>query len=228
MKILQRYAIAGAVLLLMVPAASADWTENFDSYTAGSGLIGQGGWDGWEGDIAFDAYVTDIFSYSTPNSAGIIPTSDVVQMFDENTGEFEMTAWCYIPSGSTGDQYFIMLNQYDPDSISNANWSVQVQFASDAGNVIDTYSTSTTPIINDTWVELKVEIYLDQNTYNLFYNDVFLASNDWQDGTGSNAIAAIDLFSDGGSNIFWDDLELVQTAVALEQTTWGHIKAIME
>lgn len=215
---------ACAALLVLAPAASADWSENFDSYALGSGIIGQGGWDGWQGDPSLDAYVTDAQAYSAPHAIAIIETSDVVQTFSDSTGEYEMTAWCWVPSGSIGQQYFIMLNQYWPDT---NNWSVQLEFDSDAGNVVDYYSSSSTPIINDQWVEVRVEIYLDLNSYDIYYNDNFLASNNWQSG-GSNRIAALDLFSDGGSPIYWDDLELVQTEIALEHTTWGAIKTIMQ
>lgn len=229
MKNLSRFITAIAVLLLFVPAASADWSDNFDSYSVGDGLHGMGGWAGWENDPAYDAYVTDVQAYSSPNAVAITPTSDIVQEFDGYvTGEYEMTAWCYVPGGATGQQYFIMLNKYDPDSVASAAWSVQLQLDSDAGEAIDYYSGSTLPLVNDTWVEVKVEIYLDLNTYSLYYDGDFMASNDWYGTGGSAAIAALDLFSDGGSNIYWDDCELVQTAIGLEPTTWGSIKTIME
>lgn len=214
---------ACAALLVLAPVAGADWSDNFDSYDLGSGLHGQGGWEGWEGDPAYDAYVTDTYPYSTPHSAAIIETSDIVQPFDGAAGgEWIMTAWCYVPTGSTGLQYFIMLNQYTPDP---NNWSVQLEFDSDAGMVADYYSGSSTDIINDQWVEVRVEIYLDLNSYDIYYNDGFLGSNDWQTG-GSAQIAALDLFSNGGTTIFWDDLELVQTEISLQHSTWGAIKSI--
>ncbi len=221
---LHRFFIVCASLLLIVPAATANWSDNFDSYALNSSIDGQGGWAGWEGAAGCDAYVRDTQAYSTPHSLASIPTTDIVHTFDENTGEWEMTGWCYIPTCSTGEQYFIMLNQYYPDA---SKWSVQVRFNSDTGEVVETYSSSSTSIINDQWVEVKVEIYLDMNTYDIYYNDSFLASHSWQTG-GVNEIAALDIFSDGGSTIFWDDLVLIQTAVAFEHSTWGNIKTIMQ
>lgn len=212
-----------AALLLLAPMAAADWSDDFDSYALGSGLHGQGGWEGWQGDPAYDAFVTDVEAYSSPHSAAITPTSDIVQPFADSLGEWVMEAWCYIPSASTGSQYFIMLNQYYPDT---NNWSVQLQFDSDAGQVIDYYSSATTSIVNDQWVQVEVDIHLDNNMYDLYYNGAFLASWNWQSG-GSDKIAALDLFSDGGTTIFWDDCELMQ-AGALQQSTWGGIKAIMQ
>jgi len=213
-----------AALLLIVPAASADWSENFDSYALGSGLIGQGGWDGWEGAAAADAFVTDVQALSAPHALAAIPTTDIVQEFNETSGDWIMTGYCYVPSGSTGKQYFIMLNIY---GVGVHNWSVQLEYDSDGGIVTDYYSSAVTSLINDTWVQVRAEIHLDINVYDLYYNDVFLASNAWQDGSGANEIAALDIFSDGGSTIYWDDLTLVEEA-ALQHTTWGHIKTLMQ
>jgi len=215
-----RFLTVCAVLLLIVPVAIADWSDNFDSYVLGSSLNGQGGWANWEGIPGCDAYIANTQSISTPHSVEILPTTDIVQGFAETTGEWEMIAWCYVPAGSTGDQYFIMLNSYWP----NANyWSVQLQFEGASGNLIDYYSSASTPILYDQWVEVKLKIYLELNAYDIYYNSTFLASNAWQSG-GVNEIAALDLFSDGGSTIFWDDCSLISQS-ALEQTTWGQIKA---
>ncbi len=212
-----------AALLLIVPAASADWADNFDSYALGSGLHGQGGWEGWEGDPAWDAIVTDVQAYTAPHSLACIPTTDIVQGFAETSGEWIMTGYMYIPTGSTGEQYFIMLNSYWPNT---NDWSIQVLFDSDAGTVTDTMASAITTIIYDTWVQVRVEINLDVNVYDFFYNEVFLASFAWQT-TGVNEIAALDIFSNGGSTIYWDDFTLVSGG-ALQQTTWGHIKTLMQ
>lgn len=215
-----------AALLLIVPAASADWSDNFDSYALGSGLHGQGGWEGWEGDPAWDAFVTDIQAYTAPHSLACIPTTDIVQEFAETSGEWTMTGYMYIPTGSTGEQYFIMLNTYD-GSTSTFDWSIEVQFDSDAGTVTDNMASAITTIIYDAWVQIRVEINLDVNVYDLYYNEVFLSSFAWQ-STGVNEIAALDIFSNGGSTIYWDDFTLVVNPGALEQTTWGHIKTLMQ
>ncbi len=211
-----------SALLLIVPAVNADWSDNFDSYINGSSLHGQGGWLGWEGDSTFTAYVTDAQALSAPHSVEIIPTSDIVHTFNESAGEWVMTASCYIPSASTGDQYFIMLNTYWPDP---NNWSVQILFDSDAGTVTETFSGTSTAMITDQWVELRLEIDLGTSLYDVYYNGVYLITWVWNDGSGQDVISALDLFSDGGSTIYWDDCSLVSVG-ALEQSTWGSIKTI--
>ncbi len=222
-----RFLTVCAALLVIVPAASADWSDNFDSYALGSGLIGQGGWSGWAGSAAAEAYVTDTQALSTPHSLECIPTTDIVQQFSETSGDWIMSAWCYIPTGSTGEQYFIMLNTYD--GVSVFDWSVQLLFDASSSLVTDYYSSAVTALIFDTWVEVRVEIHLDINVYDLFYNNAFLAANAWQT-TGVNEIAALDLFADPASTpttIYWDDCDLTEGG-ALQPTTWGSIKTIMQ
>ena len=210
------------MLVLFVPAASADWADDFDSYALGSGLHGQGGWAGWDNNPAFDAYTTDVQAYSTPHSAAILPTSDIMHSFSETAGQWTVTGWSYVPSGSTGSQYFILLNTYTHGG--PYEWSTQLFFNSATGMlVVENGGTGTTPILNDQWVEVNVEIDLTANTQEIYYNGILIDSLPWMT-TGVLEIAALDLFSDGGSTIYWDDLSLIDYT-ALQRSTWGEIKA---
>jgi len=120
------YGLLVAVLLL-VPAASADWTENFDSYAAGSGLIGQGGWEGWDNSPGANALVSALYSLSSPNSAEILPTSDLIHQFSGYTaGVWVFTTHLFIPTGFSGQCYFLLLNTYN--HMGPYNWSSQVMF----------------------------------------------------------------------------------------------------
>ena len=212
-------------LVLFAPVASADWEDNFDSYVLGSGLHGQGGWAGWDNDPAWDAYVTDIYAYSAPHSVEIIPTSDIVQEFSETSGKWVMEAWHYIPSGSTGEQFFILLNTYTPGG--PYAWSMDLMFDSDAGTVTVKEGTGVTSIINDQWVEVMVKINLDTDTQEIYYDGTLLDAIGWS-GTGVVEIAALDLFSNGGSTINWDDCHLWYDTSALQPATWGHIKTTLQ
>jgi len=212
------------VFMLVVASVSvADWSENFDSYAAGSGLIGQGGWEGWDGDSAPDAYVTTTQFISAPHGIDIEPTSDVVQEFNIAAGSWVLTAWNYIPTGSTGKQYFILLTMYDGGS---SDWALDLEFDSDASvlNVVE--GAASVPIVYDTWVEVKVEVNLGTNLQNIYYNGAFLETIDWST-SGILELDALDLFSDGGSSIYWDDIELVEAAGALAPSTWAGIKTSM-
>lgn len=203
-------------------SGKADWSDDFDSYALGSGLHGQGGWEGWDGDPTWDAYVTDLYSQSAPHSVDITPTSDIVQLFTETSGQWVMTAYHYIPSGSTGEQYFILLNTYP----GVFNWSLQVLFDSSSGMVSTYEGSGVATIINDQWVEVRVEIDLDADMQDIYYNGTLLDSLPWAGTGGVPEIAALDLYSNGGSSIYWDDISLVGPPTPVEHTSWGAIKGL--
>lgn len=215
-----------AMTLLLVSVATADWPwlENFDSYSAGTGIIGQGNWEGWGGSSAPDAYISDAQALSAPHSLEAEPTSDVVQEFNITDGQWTITAWHYIPSGSTGKQFFILLTRYDG---SSSDWALQLKFNSDTGQLKVEEGTVTTAIIYDQWTEVKVEINLVTNMQTISYNGTELETIAW--GTGAFIeFDALDLFSDGGSSIYWDDISLVETEQALAPSTWAAIKTSLK
>ncbi len=220
-------AIAMVFTLAAVPA-QGQWSDNFDSYPKG-GLIGNGGWEGWDMNPAADGVVTNAQSRSAPNSFGSLTTTDVVQQFSGATsGMWTLSGWCLIPSGSTGTQYFILLNTYAPGGPNN--WSTQMVIDSDAGVVRDFDNPGpTVPIVNDQWVEVRAEIDLDADIQVVYYNNTELMNKSWSDGAsggGATEIHTLDLFSDGGSPIFWDDLQLVSAgATPVQATTWGKVKS---
>ena len=106
--------IATLGLALAIPTiAGAQFSENFDSYTNGMSLHGVNGWKGWDNNPAATAYATNAQATSSPNSVDITPTSDLVHEFSGYTsGIWNFTAWQYVPSSATGQQYFILLNTY--------------------------------------------------------------------------------------------------------------------
>ena len=224
--------IVMALALVSLPAfvAAQPWADGFDAYANGSGLHNQGGWRGWDGNPAFDAFVTNAQALSIPHSVDITPTSDIVQQFaGANTGTWIMTGWCYIPSGSTGDQYFILLNTYNEGGPNN--WSTQILFDSDTGLVSDADNPfgTTFAIVNNQWVEVRVEIDLLANNQDIYYDGALLNSKSWTEGASGGGvlnIEALDLFSAGGSSIYWDDVSLFGGGpISVEQTSWGSIKS---
>ena len=75
------------------------WSEDFDSYAAGSSMHGQGGWKGWDNDPTWTAYVSDAQSQSPENSVDIKADADLVHEYDGYTsGYYIYTAYQYIPS----------------------------------------------------------------------------------------------------------------------------------
>jgi len=218
-----------AALLLAPAVAVAEWSDNFDSYQLGP-LHGQGGWEGWNGSPEATAYVSDAYSLSSPNSVEIQPTSDCVQQFDDvNAGQWVFTGWVYVPTGATGEQYWILLNAYP--TVGNYSWSLQVLFNMTQNVVVDyNDTTASRPLIRDQWVELRVEIDFAADLQIVYYNGDQFIMKGWTSGVepgGALDLAALDLYSNGASAIYWDDLWLRPDVppVPVEDTSWGRIKA---
>jgi len=211
---MKRLAALAAVVAVagLSSFAGANWWEDFDSYAAGSGLHGQGGWKGWGDDPTWDAFVTDEMSHSAPNSLDVMVDSDIVHEFEGYTsGLWTFSAWQYIPTGFEGSSYFILLNSYTDDG-SNNNWSAQVRFDSSIGMVESEFEGEQLPLIFDEWVELKVEIDLDMDMQTFYYGGDMLYMKSWTEGVsggGALNIAALDLFANGATSIYYDDLSRI-------------------
>jgi subtilisin-like proprotein convertase family protein len=194
----------------------ADWSDNFDSYAIGSQLHGQGGWKGWQNDPTAGALTSGDQSRSAPNSAAILGASDLVHEYGETDGQWVYTAWQYVPQNFTGQSYFIMLNSYD-DAGSNLNWSTQVMFDGAANLVTNDGGVSggSAALVKGQWVEIRLEIDLDADTGAFYYNGSQLYSGTWSgqvSGGGATTIAAVDLFANSASVVYYDDMSLVNTS----------------
>ncbi len=225
--------IANFVLMLLAlslfaTTASANWSDDFDTYGTGSGLIGQGGWEGWGGG-ATDAIVSGDYSLSAPNSVSILPTSDVIQQFSIYTsGIVTISAWLYIPSGSTGEQYFILLDAYDHGGTTN-HWALQLNFA--GGLLESQFDNVFATTVTDQWAELLVTIDLDSDDMEVSYNGAVFLNKAWtsgvnNDGTGVLNIACLDLFSNGGTTVYWDDITLVWQTTGVEESSFSKVKSL--
>jgi hypothetical protein len=187
--------------------ASANvFTEDFESYAAGSALHGKGGWKGWDNSPGAGAPVSNAHAYSGSNSVEIGGSSDLVHEFDITGGMWEFTVMQYIPSGTTGNNYFILLNSYDDGA--NQDWSVQLPINLATGVMTSAYdSTVAVNILYDQWVELKCVIDLDNNIVDEYYNGELFSTHQWDDNV-HGTIGAIDLYSEGASSIYYDDIAI--------------------
>lgn len=196
-------------------AMLADWSDNFDSYVTGSQLHGQGGWKGWYNDPVGGALTSDVQAASAPNSAAILGASDLVHEYSGvNSGQWTYTAWQYIPTDFTGQSYFILLNSYD-DAGSSLNWSAQVKFDGAANTVTNDGGVSggSLALVKDQWVELRLELDFGADTGAFYYNNQLLYTGTWSgqvSGGGAVNLAAVDLFANNASVIYYDDMSLVQ------------------
>jgi hypothetical protein len=219
----------GLMATALATPATADWNDDFEAYEVGSSMHGQGGWKGWGNDPTYTAYVTDLYSHSPTKSVDIQGLSDLVHEYSGYTsGKWIYTAWQYVPTDFTGLSYFILLNTYS-DPGTNNNWSTQISFGD--GLVTSEFEYVTLDLITGRWVELKVEIDLDANVQTVYYDGQVLTTKSWTEGVsggGARNIGAVDLFANGASSVYYDDISLVAWCdpSATEATTWSQLKAV--
>jgi hypothetical protein len=191
---------------------STIWSENFDSYVAGTLLGGQGGWFPWENAPAADANVTNVQSHSPANSVEIKGTCDMVHEWDNvNTGNCTFRAWAYVPADFDGSIYIILLSLY---AGSASKWDLQIHFNSATLMLEDYDSVNATPYVIDGWGEVRVEIDFINDWQKVYYNDLLWLSKSWTEGaTGGGVLAldAVDLWGESGTAVYYDDLSVWAT-----------------
>jgi hypothetical protein len=214
-----------AAMLCLSVTASAQWSDDFDSYSLGP-LTPQSTWEIWASGGS-DATVTDQTYLSSPHSALITPATDVVHQYSGYTsGMWTYKAWVNVPSTYTGNGYFIMLDMYQPPSYQ---WCVQVWYDATDGNVHGNGGSWADTIIGpytaDEWGEIQVFYYFDDDWIQVFYNGHLLNDPTVADhptlgpgyaisggvggGTGQQvALEAVDLYSDTGTEFYYDNLSL--------------------
>lgn len=221
--------LAAGLLMAVLPATveAQFFSDNFDSYATFSFIAGQGGWETWDNDPSWDTYVTDAQSFSSPNSLFVAGPADIVHQFTGvNSGVWYAKAQTYVPSSQTGEMYFILLNTYAPGGASN-NWSVQVVMCQSgcttlgavAGQVVnlggtDVPGAGSAPLMTDQWVEIMIEVDFNLSIYTLYYDGVQIDQQSWTT-TGLNEIQAMDLFSNGSTESYMDNIWL-DTTVPVE------------
>jgi hypothetical protein len=231
--------LAVAVWAATLPARveAQFFTDNFDTYTTGSTIAGQGGWVTWDNNPLANTIVTNAQSFTTPNSlliAGVgANQADIVHTFTGvDTGTWHARVRTYVPSTQTGTLMFILLNTY-VSGAGTDNWSAQVAFCRVApcgvipngapivpGMVTNVGGSGvigggTTPLILDTWVDLRVTINFAANQYQVFYNNVLFDTRTWFVAPGVNRLQAMDLYSFDSSQSYMDNAWL-DTTVPVE------------
>ena len=215
------FLFLGASTTLTV-SAMGPWTENFDSYAAGSALEGQGGWHGWDADPAVTGYVSNAQSRSSPNSVEIAWwttaqwTDEVHEYTGINSGIWTYTLWQYVPSTMTGNTFVILMNTYVDGVHNNQDWSLQIVCSAELGTIVDYNDAGATlPLVTDAWAEIKVVIDLDTDWQTVTYNGAQLQAKAWTDGGGTPGgalnLAAVDLYSDQvySTSVYYDDMSVL-------------------
>jgi len=112
-----------------------------------------------------------------------------------------------------GSSYFILLSDYTDGAGQENKWAVQMRFDSGLMIVESEFDAISLPITLDKWSEIRVEIDLDGDWMEIYYDGDFLIEKEWTAGPnnqmdGELNIAAVDLFAYGASSVYYDDLSL--------------------
>jgi hypothetical protein len=210
-------------LLPLVVSAGGPWSDDFDSYANGTVLDNVGGWKGWDNVPIAAGVVDDAQASSAPHSVRIDTVMDAVHEYSVASGQWIFGGEMYIPANFAGTTYFIMLNTYNDGG--PYHWSVQTNFNAASGLLTDDGSGSSMAYLTDQWVPFRIEIDIDGDSQAFYYNDMLLYSGVWNGyisgpGTGANVIAAVDLYANSASPVYYDNLYLREAvaSIALDKT----------
>ncbi len=197
-----------------------NWIETFDSYTDEQFLDGtadDGGWKGWDNDPAFGAYVTSDQFLNSPHSVEIEGPADLVhEFFGYTSGKWTFYANVYVPDDYEGTGDFIILDHYyDGGGQEGNHWQVQLCFDSNQGVVEAQWDNEQLPLITGRWVQIRIEIDLDEDWYECYYDGILLEEKEWTAGINNDYngylnIGAVDLWANGGTPVYYDSLALVE------------------
>jgi hypothetical protein len=205
---------------LIGPIADLPFTDNFDSYQNGAPISTCGTWKKWAPN-SVDGVVSNAQSSSAPHSLKLEVSSDNVQTGSITSGKTTLKMMTYFDSNGlgAGGAWIIGLNTF---GLVN-NWSMQIvwdntlfnpPFPGQMGSIdgIGDGSESPVDIIADKWVELRVEIDLDADKYDAFYNNTQIVhGRSWTEGAsggGAKEIQCFDFYSSGNSAFYYDDVSV--------------------
>jgi hypothetical protein len=200
--------------------------DDFEGYYEEPGLHGQGGWKGWDNNPAAGASVTEEMSYGGARAVEITGPSDLVHEYCAAApGVWMHSVRQFIPDefssntqGQFAGSYYILMNSYhDGEPYNGSEWSVQVQFDSNDGMAKFFHgqglNTISIPLVKDRWVKIQSIIDLDEDWTRIYYDDTLVSEYPWTGGVlggggGALDVAAVDLYANSSSPVFYDQVRL--------------------
>lgn len=211
-------------MLFMQFQLQGQFSENFDGYSDGQDLHGIGGWAAWANNATFTASTSSLQSNSPSNALLIDGSSDIVrELSGINSGIWTVEIQSFVPLAFTGRNIIVLLNKYAVP-IMDINWSTELAFDAPSGMFISLDENNSTPIVFDSWTEVRVVIDFDNDLQSIFYNDIMVSQKSWTNGVGPVGILeldAIDFTSDSSTPVFYDDIRIYQDLPVPSLTFWG-------
>lgn len=224
--------------ILTASAQTVLFEDNFDSYTAGTGVVAQNtNWAYWSAGTPSDSNVSSNFASSGTNSANINGTATdlVLPIGPFTTGKYDIKFKMYLPAGAGG--YFNALHTWSGSSTAY-EWAGDVFFD---GTGVATWTTGgaqggAVTVGTDIWFDVQITADLDNDLGRIYFNGV--AANEWQwslnnanGNAGTNAIAAFDFYGTNtagtAGNYYIDDVQVIEsTGVSVKPLTSEKISKV--
>jgi hypothetical protein len=253
------WAIAAGAAVLFATSASAQFSDGFEQssggHPAGSGAgvvftpggTGTLGWRQWDGAAINDSLLHDnsgpITAHRGKQYMGTQLASDTIREWSTyTTGHWDLALWSYVPGPASptpmqDSQWLVLLNAYN--DFGPYEWATQLNYDPLLGQVtVDNgYGLTScapqwgvgTTLTFDTWKETVVDVDLDLDTAQVYYDGAPLGEPfAWSQGPFGNnggaglpcpppvgpskAIGCIDLYANSTvltpSFIYWDDISI--------------------
>jgi uncharacterized membrane protein len=192
---------------------STYFSDDFDSYPTGAfpcvggGCAGPAGWSVWASGGEPGRIVSGN-AHSGTKALRVSPGTDVVQTALLTSGQWTVTTQTYFPSTMPRPGYFIVMHAYNGvPAGATSSWAIILRLDPQSGQVFDDVNghypygppVAVAALVRDQWAEVRAEIDLDANTYDLYYAGERVITGRTYAPAGSSpagpAIACLDLYS---------------------------------
>ncbi len=211
------------------PGLNLSWSDNFDSYTSGQRLACSNpiNWTTWSltpCSTVEDALISNVQSFSAPNSVVIVQNNDLVHQFGDLTyGKYSINFRMYIPSGKNG--YFNTLSGFTG---GNYEWAMQCYFNAGGQGSLDAGGTGIASFTfqYNTWNFVELIVDIDNNNAEFKFNGNSIHIWAWTAGSlgagGQLQLAGNDFFgATAQDQMYIDDYNFVDLlAVPVELTSF--------
>lgn len=194
---LMKKTILAASVVTTFAGTAQTFSDNFDSYTAGSYLAAQsaGAWTTWSNmpGTSEDVLVSSADAVSGPNSLYFATTSedggptDLVKNFGvQNTGQFSLEFNLKVQAGKAG--YFNL----QKTATIGEEWAMDCYFEDNGIMTISNQSglNFTAPYTQGQWINFRLDINFNTNHWEVFFNGISAGSF----SNPENQIASIDVY----------------------------------
>jgi hypothetical protein len=212
--------LAAATAPMVEAQQTWPWEDTLDRYATGSLIAGQGGWETWDNNPAFDTIVTNANSFNPPNSLLVSGSANVIRPFPGGAPTGDLYFRVYIPSTHTGEVWLTVPSAYTAGG--PYSWAVRVVMCVSAcitpgaapGQIVNiggdgVPGIGSAPLPTDQWFVIWVTYNLpgEGNNYAVGLNGIFFTP--FQPWSGPK-FQAVNVFSKNGSPAYMDDFVLLE------------------